>query len=598
MIAQNTGAYRKGLAMPWDSDRLMTQLERGGNSRVNLKKVVFANNRVRVPRRESVADELAAFGNSLGGTLIFSESDAGEARWMNRHRMDVLEIFVGEICAGSIRPPLPFVTQRLAMLDGSSVLVVEVEQSALVHKSPAGYLSRQGSSKRELSSEALHRLFQQRGRSGLLGPDEAIIAGTGPNTLDATLVDRFLSSRATEPIAVQLTKLGLVREDDSGVTRATVAGVLLCAARPDQYVSGAVIEAVRYRGTVRGRASQHDAASITGPLDRQIRDAVNFVRLNTHLAARKAPGRVETPQFSPRAVFEAIVNAVVHRDYSIENAKIRLFIFDDRLELYSPGALPNTLPVEAMRNRQATRNETLTSNLRALKVGDIDGSGDRQYFLELRGEGVPIIYEQTRELTGRDPEYQLLGGAELRLTIPSARPPVAGIDGEVSVSVAGRPLAGAQVVALYPNKTWMEETTDTFGRVAFGFHSELPITVFCAAPGHGGQVARDWRPPEPLSVQLEPLPAGGSIAFTEGTGHLPSLIGRLNPILDNLDRMYLCATNVAIDEGKQQPVHFKLNQPLRLTDVNGFEWNVRFIEMIGKSALLEYEPSASQRKDR
>ena len=598
MIGQNTGAYRKGLAMPWDSDRLMTQLERGGNSRVNLKKVVFANNRVRVPRRESVADELAAFGNSLGGTLIFSESDAGEARWMNRHRMDVLEAFIDKTCAESVRPPLPFLTQRLALSDGSSVLVVEVEQSALVHKSPAGYLSRQGSSKRELSSEALHRLFQRRGRCGLVGPDEAIIAGTGPNTLDANLVDRFLSSRATEPIAVQLTKLGLVREDDSGVTRATVAGVLLCAVRPDQYVSGAVIEAVRYRGTVLGRANQHDAASITGPLDRQIRDAVNFVRLNTHLAARKAPGRVETPQFSPRAVFEAIVNAVVHRDYSIENAKIRLFIFDDRLELYSPGALPNTLPVEAMRNREATRNETLTSNLRALKVGDIDGSGDRQYFLELRGEGVPTIYEETRQLTGRDPEYELLGGAELRLTIPSARPPVAGIEGEVSVSVAGRPLAGAQVVALYPNKTWMEETTDTFGRVAFDFCSELPVTVFCAALGHGGQVARDWRPPESLAVELEPLPKGGSIAFTEGTGHLPRLTGQLTPILDSLDRMYLYAQNVAIEEGKQQPIHFKLNQPLRLTDVNGFEWVVRFIEMIGKSALLEYEPSAPQRKDR
>ena len=598
MIAQNTGAYRKGLAMPWDSDRLMTQLERGGNSRVNLKKVVFADNRVRVPRRDSVADELAAFGNSLGGTLIFSESNAGEARWMNRHRMDVLEAFIDKTCAESIRPPLPFLTQRLPLPDGSTVLIVEVEQSALVHRSPAGCLSRQGSSKRELSSEALHRLFQQRGRSGLLGPDEAIIAGTGPNTLDATLVDRFLSSRATEPTTVQLTKLGLVREDESGVTRATVAGVLLCAARPDQYLRGAVIEAVRYRGTVLGSASQHDAASITGPLDRQTRDAVNFVRLNTHLAARKAPGQVETPQFSPQAVFEAIVNAVVHRDYSIENAKIRLFIFDDRLELYSPGALPKRLPVEAMRNRQATRNETLTSILRTLAVGDIDGAGDRQYFLEQRGEGVPIIYEQTRELTGRDPDYQLLGGAELRLTIPSARPPVAGIEGEVSVSAAGRPLAGAQVVALYPNKTWMEETSDTFGRVAFGFHSELPITVFCAAPGHGGQVARDWRPPESLAVELEPLPKGGSVAFTEGTGHLPSLIGRLNPILDNLDRMYLCATNVAIDEGKQQPVHFKLNQPLRLTDVNGFEWNVRFIEMIGTTALLDYVPPAPQRQNR
>ena len=580
--------------MAWDSDLLLRQLELGEDTGVEFKEVMFEGNRVRSPHRNAIADELASFGNTIGGTLVFSVSDAGEVRSMDRKQMDALEAFVGEICSDSIRPALAFITQRLALPNRPAVLVVEIEQSALVHKSPGGYLSRQGSAKRELSPEALNRLFQRRGRSGLLGPDEVVVAGTGPNTFDETLADRFLSSRATEPASIQLTKLGLVREDESGVTRTTVAGLLLCTKRPDNYIGGAVIEAVRYRGTVLGRASQHDAKTISGPLDQQIRDAVNFVRLNTQLAARKAPGRVETPQFSPRAVFEAVVNAVVHRDYSIENEKIRLFIFDDRLELHSPGALPNTLPIEAMRNRQATRNETLTSVLRTLAVGDIEGSGDRQYFLEQRGEGVPIIYEQTRELTGRDPEYELLGGAELRLTIPSARPPTAEIEGEVTVSATGAPLAGAQVVALYPNKTWMEKTTDSFGRAAFGFHSELPITVFCAAPGYGAQMARDWRPPETISVRLEPLPAGGSIAFTERAGHLPNLIGRLNPILDNLDRMYLYATNIAIDEGKQQPVRFKLNEPLRLTDINGSEWSVRFIEMIGKSALLEYEPPAPQ----
>ena len=575
--------------MLWDSDRLLQQLELGEDSRVEFKEAVFSGNRVRAPNRDAIADELAAFGNTIGGTLIFSVSDAGEVRLMSRQHIDALEAFVSEICSDSIRPPLAFVTQRLALSGGSFVLIVTVEQSALVHKSPGGYLSRRGSTKREMSPEALNRLFQQRGRFGLLGPDEGIVVGTGANTFDETLADRFLSSRTTEPTTVQLTKLGLVREDDSGVLRATVAGVLLCTTRPDEYLRGATIEAVRYRGTVSGRASQHDEASITGPLDQQIRAAVNFARLNTRVAARKAPGRIETPQFSPRALFEAIVNAVVHRDYSQENAKIRLFIFDDRFELYSPGALPNTLPIEAMRNRQATRNETLASILRMLAVGDIAGAGDRQYFLEQRGEGVPVIYEQTRALTGRDPEYELLGGTELRLTIPSARPPVPGIHGEVSVSAAGQPLAGSQVVALYPNKTWMEEETDTFGRVAFGFHSELPITVFCAAPGYGAHVERDWHPPAPLAVQLEPLATGGSAVFTEGVGHLPNLTGRLNPILDDLDRMYLYATNVAIDEGKQQPVHFKLNQPLRLTDVNGIEWIVRFVEMIGTSALLEYE---------
>lgn len=576
--------------MSWDSNSILRQLELGEDSRVEFKEAQFIEHRVQAPHRNAVADELAAFGNTIGGTLIFSVSDSGEVRSMNRQQMDALEAFITEICADSIRPPLTFVTQRLHLPDESTVLVIEVEQSALVHKSPGGYFSRQGSSKRELSSQALQRLFQQRGRSGLLGPDETIVAETGQKTFDVSLVDRFLSSRAIETDIVQLTKLGLMREDDNSILRATVAGVLLCCERPELYIRGAVIEAVCYRGTVLGRANQHDAATITGPLDRQIRNAVNFVRLNTRVAARKDPGRIETPQFSPRAVFEAVVNAVVHRDYSIHNEKIRLFIFDDRIEIYSPGALPNTLPIEAMRNRQATRNETLASSLRMLVVEDIVGAGDRQYFLEQRGEGVPIIFEQTRELTGRDPEYKLNGVAELCLTIPSAVPPVEGIEGEVSITSSGKPVAGAKVVTLYPNKTWMEGETDTFGQVTFGFHSQLPITVFCAAAGHGAGVVRDWHPPDPLTVELGPLPQGGSEIFPEETGHLPDLTGRLNPILDNLDRMYLYATNIAINEGEQQPVHFKLKQPLRLTDINGFEWNVRFIEFIGKSALLEYRP--------
>ena len=80
------------------------------------------------------------------------------------------------------------------------------------------------------------------------------------------------------------------------------------------------------------------------------------------------------------------------------------------------------------------------------------------------------------------------------------------------------------------------------------------------------------------------------MVIPERTGHLPSLAGRLNPILDNLDHMYLCTTNVAIDEGRQQPVHFKLGEAMRLTVVHGAEWLVWVVEMIGNSSVLEYEP--------
>lgn len=232
--------------------------------------------------------------------------------------------------------------------------------------------------------------------------------------------------------------------------------------------------------------------------------------------------------------------------------------------------------------------------MRRLVIGEVPGAGDRRYFLQERGEGVPIIYEQTRSLTGQEPSYEeLLGGAELLLTIPGAPAPVQGISGSLTVNNRAGALAGVRVVVHYPNGTWMAADSDTFGRVQFDFHSQLPITVFCAAQGYTGHVERAWRPPEPLSIQLKELPGGGSAIFTEGTGHLPGLVGRLNPILDSLDRTYLYATNVAIEEGKNQPVHFRLRQPLLLTDVNGSEWTVRFLEMIGKSAVLEYRPPSN-----
>ena len=238
--------------MPWTEARVLKQLELGEDSRVEFEEVFFGTNRVNAPERRDVADELAALGNTVGGTLIFSVSDAGEVRPMNRERMDELERFIREICRDSIKPELWTISQRVALPDSRSVLVVEVQQSTSVHRSPGGYMHRHGSEKRQLSSVALDRLFQKRGRSGRLGPDEAVVVGTGRNTLEAALVDRLTSSRATEAVDAQLLKLGLLREGDNG---ATVAGVLLCAERPDRYIGGAVIEAVRYDGMVLGGGS-------------------------------------------------------------------------------------------------------------------------------------------------------------------------------------------------------------------------------------------------------------------------------------------------------------------------------------------------------
>ena len=121
-----------------------------------------------------------------------------------------------------------------------------------------------------------------------------------------------------------------------------------------------------------------------------------------------------------RAVFEAIVNAVVHRDYSKGESKIRLFMFADRLELYSPGALANTVTIDKLPYNQATRNELLARLLSEIIIDiDVGSQVMRGHFLEGRGEGVRIILNESEQLSGKTPLYELIN-EELCLTIFAA----------------------------------------------------------------------------------------------------------------------------------------------------------------------------------
>ena len=167
-------------------------------------------------------------------------------------------------------------------------------------------------------------------------------------------------------------------------------------------------------------SGQIDAQTITGPLNRQIAEAVTFVVRNMRVGAYKNPARTDLPQYSEAALFEAVVNAVVHRDYSIHGSRIRLSMFAERVEINSPGGLPNTLMIDSMDVRQATRNEALASILGRIPVENIRGSGDRQFLMERRGDGVATIFRETEALIGKRPMYQLIDNSELVLTIPAA----------------------------------------------------------------------------------------------------------------------------------------------------------------------------------
>ena len=117
------------------------------------------------------------------------------------------------------------------------------------------------------------------------------------------------------------------------------------------------------------------------------------------------------------------------------------------------------------------------------------------------------------------------------------------------------------------------------------------MTVYAAAPGYAAGLELEWTPRQGgLLLELGSLPAGGSAIFLQATGNLPGLRGRLNPKRDTSDRTYLYADNIAIEQGRQQPVSFRLGKPMRLTDAFGVEMSVTIVDIIGRSALLEYRP--------
>jgi len=235
------------------------------------------------------------------------------------------------------------------------------------------------------------------------------------------LCNRFMTSNTGESLTNFLPKLRMIIEDESGELRPTVAGLLMASQHPQSWLPNAFIQAVSYRGKeirISESPYQLDAADIVGPLDRQVEDACHFVIKNMRVASFKHMGRLERPQFDMAAVFEAIVNAVAHRDYSIYSSKIRLRMFEDRLELYSPGSLPNFMTMESLPYLQSTRNNVITSLLAKCPVPDQPWlTTDRRTMMDRRGEGVPIILSNSERLSGRTPEYRLFDEAQLMLTI-------------------------------------------------------------------------------------------------------------------------------------------------------------------------------------
>ena len=161
----------------------------------------------------------------------------------------------------------------------------------------------------------------------------------------------------------------------------------------------------------------------------------------------------------------------------------------------------------------------------------------------------------------------------------------------VSVSAESQPLSGVEVLAIFPNKTWVGAFTDEYGVARLELYSvKKPMMIYAASTGFAAHLEMNWVPQErKLHIELDPLTYGGSVIFRNRTGEIHGLSGRLNPILDKQNRTYLYADNVAINGGEQQPVDFDIGETMHLMDALGQERTIRIVDITGNAVLLEYQ---------
>ena len=399
--------------MSTDINELIKSIKNGEDSTLEFKEML--------PKRNDLADEIAAFANAQGGTILIGVNDNGDIVGLARAEIDKVEKSVVAMCRDVIKPSPDFFTKKLS-IDDTMILKIEIPAGDAVHETPNGYFIREGSSKGKIRTDRLSRLMQSRSQAHFVSFDKQFVPDTGMHTMNKDLYQRFFRKKDLNDDEQELLLQKGILTSKGELYGASVAGVLMCHSKPRDYLSNSFIQAVCYRGYKKDANYQLDAKDFDGPLDQQISEAFKFVERYNQVAARKDIGRSDLPQYSMRAIFEALVNAVMHRDYAKTTSKIRLFMFADRLELCVPGTLANALTIKSLPHRQATRNELLVTLLARVTIADdsISHHADRKNFLELRGEGVGIILDTSEQTSGKKPLYEMID-EELRLTI-FARP--------------------------------------------------------------------------------------------------------------------------------------------------------------------------------
>lgn len=371
---------------------LIDMISRGENSRVEFK-------RDDVPP-ERLAGRMAGLLNIEGGRILLGVEDDGALSGLARDPGKAEE-WVMQVARDHLQPPVIPLWEVLEVAPGKLIGVIELPSDA----PDKPYKAKQGSAwvtklrvgtiTRDATREEEQRLYQQ---SGSLRYGLKPVPGAGMDALDhRRLLDYFgrilgaqrLPAADSDEWVRLLCNLELATSQFARIMP-TIDGMLLFGRNVGRFIPQSGIRAVSYTGLEPDYAARADeyikgplvplcssdgSLVETGVVDR----SMDFVRRNAGLSSHlEGARRVDRPDYPEDAVREVVVNSLVHRDYSIEGTDVMLSVLADRLEVQSPGGLPNTITVDGMRSgARYARNQTLVNVMRDYGYVDARGMGIR-----------------------------------------------------------------------------------------------------------------------------------------------------------------------------------------------------------------------------
>ena len=337
-------------------------INKGESSQVQFKE--------RVDDAYKLATEMVAFSNSKGGLLIIGvNAKTGSLNGLSFRDIEATNQLLSNAASDNVKSPIVIFTEQVS-INGNTLLVAFIKEgSDKPYRDNKGIVwVKNGSDKRKaVSNDELLRMLQS---SGNLAADEEAVANTSIDDIDIDFFKEFVKKKTGksfgelgQAIVQILNNMGFAKAD-----KITLAGLLLFGKNPQAFKPVFTIQCISFVGnSIAGKEYRDSETPFEGHLSLLYEKTMSFLLRNLKKIqveeSFNSIGKLEIPR---EALEELVVNALVHRDYYIKST-VKIFIFDNRIEIISPGKLPNSLTIDKIKSGTSiSRNPILFSNARYL----------------------------------------------------------------------------------------------------------------------------------------------------------------------------------------------------------------------------------------